>query len=166
MGCLDRHLAPEELGDLSLLEAASTAPLSNAKRRPGESLHSWGERLKAGDKANEKAAKKTTRGGKDVDFEKKHPRTRGGKWTFKSGAAGSEVRGIQRRIGAKVDGKFGQMTRAAVMRFQRRHGLQVDGVVGRQTVAAMRGRKGTVKPGAMTATDRRWLAGHRANRGR
>lgn len=159
-GALAMELDADEIGDLSLLEAAaSKAPLSNAKRRSGESLGSWGKRLKAGDRANERKAK--TRGGKDAEFEKKHPRNRAGEWTVKQGAKGDEVRRIQRRVGAKVDGAFGPKTAAAVRAFQRKHGLKVDGIVGRQTVAAMRGNANAdqITPGALTAKDRRFLSG-------
>lgn len=159
---LDMELADEEVGDLSkLTEAAAPVRTSNAKRRGGESLTSWGKRLQGRDKQIAKNAedrKKTRAGSTDSDFESKHKRARDGKFTFKSGSSGDEVQGIQRRVGGtKVDGKFGGKTAAAVRRFQKRHGLQVDGIVGAQTLAAMRGKKGKVAPGAMTAADRRWL---------
>lgn len=149
---------------VTVLEAATQ--LSNTSRRPGESLTSWGKRLQAGDAAL--AAKAKTRtggkpkapGGAGYD-EAKHPRGRGGKWTVGAGATGAEVRGVQRRVGAKVDGQFGGMTKAAVMSYQRRHGLQVDGVVGAQTVAALRGRRQKAKVGKLTAADMKWLAGNK-----
>lgn len=166
MGLLDTQLQPAEIGDLSLLliESAATVPTSNAPRRPGESLNSWGKRLKAGDNALAAKAKKKSRTGSTAggDFETKHPRGRGGKWTFGHGSTGAEVNGIQHRVGASVNGKFGDQTKKLVMAFQRAHGLQVDGVVGAQTVAAMRGRKGKVAVGAMSAVDRKWLAQHDA----
>lgn len=140
-GALALELSDEDLRDLALLEAPTA-----------------GQRLAM----RAKAPRPKTRGGGDAEFEKKHPRGRGGEWTVKAGAKGAEVRAIQRRVGGtKVDGQFGQMTKAAVMRFQRKHGLQVDGVVGRQTVAAMRGDKDAkkVKPGAMTDKDRSYLSG-------
>ncbi len=92
-------------------------------------------------------------------FEQQHPRGRGGQWTVKQGASGSEVRRIQKRVGAKVDGSFGAKTAAAVRAFQRANGLQVDGVVGRQTMAALRGNRSakTIRPGAMTSGDRSFL---------
>lgn len=102
-------------------------------------------------------------GGRDPDFERKHPRTRGGKFTVKRGDSGEEVRTVQRAIGAKEDGNFGDRTRRAVMAFQRRNGLAVDGVVGRQTAAAIRGRKDAkkVKAGKLSESDREFLRGKR-----
>jgi hypothetical protein len=104
--------------------------------------------------------------------ESKHPRggrgtAAGGKFVAK-GATGTEVRAVQRRVGARVDGSFGDKTKAAVEAYQRKHGLTVDGVVGRQTLAALRGRKDAkrVKTGALTAADRSFLAGHVRGRGR
>jgi len=95
---------------------------------------------------------------------KKHPRGRagtraGGKFVSK-GSGGSAVRAVQRRVGVKVDGKYGSHTARAVRSYQKRHGLKVDGIVGRQTSLALRGhynaaRKAT--PGAMHSIDRRRL---------
>lgn len=175
MGYLDADLGVEDLGDLSLLVRESTGagsrttvPLANLARRPGESLTSWGKRLKAGDAAL--AAKKTssssrTRSGAPASsFNQAHPRGRGGQWIVKSGASGHDARAVQSQVGATVDGQFGGKTRQAVMAFQRKHGLQVDGVVGAQTAAAMRGnaRAAQVKTGAMSAADRRWLLSQHA----
>lgn len=44
-----------------------------------------------------------------------------------------EIRDIQRRVGADVDGRFGPGTAGHVERFQRNHGLAVDGAVGPAT---------------------------------
>jgi peptidoglycan hydrolase-like protein with peptidoglycan-binding domain/adenine/guanine phosphoribosyltransferase-like PRPP-binding protein len=100
-----------------------------------------------------------------------HPRgkkgsTGGGKFVAK-GSSGQEVRAVQRRIGSRVDGTFGDKTRAAVMAFQKRHGLKVDGVVGRQTVAALRGRKDAkrVKVGSLSQADLSFLSGHVRGKG-
>lgn len=144
--------------DVSLLEAASRAPLSNARRRTGESLTSWGRRLKRGDAANARAAR-ASRAPRSGDFESKHPRGPGGRWIVKAGSSGDDVRRIQRKVGATADGAFGSRTRSAVEEFQRKHGLQVDGVVGRQTAAAMRGRRDAarVAPGRLSGSDQRWL---------
>lgn len=166
MTYLEQDLAVAELGDLTALEAASSTPLSNLSRRPGESFTSWGQRLKAGDASlaasqKSKTSRRTRSGGSATAFNQQHPRGRGGQWIYKSGSTGAEVKGIQSKLGAKVDGQYGNLTRQAVMTFQRRHGLKVDGMVGSQTVAAMRGnaRASQVKTGAMSAADRRWLAG-------
>jgi uncharacterized protein YodC (DUF2158 family) len=75
--------------------------------------------------------------------EGKHKRgtgAQGGQFVSK-GASGDSVKGVQKRVGAKTDGKFGNMTAAAVKTFQKRRGLQVDGVVGAQTAAALLGDK-------------------------
>lgn len=155
-------------------EASSAAPMSNVKRLPGESLASWGTRLKAGDKAlaAKQASKKgrskgatsaaKTRSGASAAgqaFEKLHPRGRGGVWIVKGGDSGAATSAVQQKVGAKVDGQFGSQTTAAVKRFQRQHGLQVDGQVGAQTIAAMKGQRNAaqVKIGAMSAADRTWL---------
>jgi peptidoglycan hydrolase-like protein with peptidoglycan-binding domain len=163
---LRQELRPDEVGDLSVLEASSPAPEANLPRRPGESLGSWGKRLKAGDAslaAKQKKGQRTRSGGSATAFSQAHPRGRGGQWIFKQGASGAEVKAIQSRVGVKTDGSYGKLTTQAVMAFQRRHGLQVDGRVGAQTVAAMRGkqRAAQVKAGAMSAADRQWLLRHR-----
>lgn len=49
------------------------------------------------------------------------------------GDRGPAVRDAQRRLGVKVDGKFGARTEAAVVEFQRRQGLAPDGVLGQRT---------------------------------
>lgn len=111
-------------------------------------------------------------GARDSDFESKHPRggkgsPTGGKFVAK-GSSGTEVRAVQRRVGARVDGEFGNLTEQAVRRFQQQHGLKVDGIIGRQTVAALRGRKDAkrVKVGALSDADRSFLTGHVRGKGR
>lgn len=111
-------------------------------------------------------------GAPNASFETLHPRggkgsPTGGKFIAK-GSSGTEVRAVQRRVGARVDGQFGNQTKAAVEQFQRQHGLQVDGIIGRQTLAAFRGRKDAkrVKVGALSAADRSFLTGHVRGRGR
>lgn len=165
MGYLDAEIKPDELGDLSVLEASATPPLSNLARRAGESLSSWGKRLKAGDAGL--AAKQTSRtrsGAPATAFNQSHPRGRGGQWIVKSGSSAHDVRAVQSQVGASIDGKYGNQTTAAVKAFQRKHGLQVDGVVGAQTIAAMQGRAraAQVKAGAMSAANRRWLLSQHA----
>jgi peptidoglycan hydrolase-like protein with peptidoglycan-binding domain/DNA invertase Pin-like site-specific DNA recombinase len=68
---------------------------------------------------------------------------------------GSErVRTLQRRLRragerpGPIDGRFGPLTEAAVLRFQRREGLAVDGVVGPLTAAAIRRAAVLIAPGA------------------
>lgn len=46
---------------------------------------------------------------------------------------GEDVKAIQSKVGTKVDGLFGPLTRAAVIKYQKAHGLKVDGYVGPQT---------------------------------
>lgn len=59
------------------------------------------------------------------------------------GAKGNGVKWVQwhlNQYGEKltVDGAFGVLTKAAVLRFQKKHGLAVDGIVGVKTRAALR----------------------------
>lgn len=101
-----------------------------------------------------------------------HPR--GGKGTaaggkfVAAGSTGTPTRGVQRRVGARVDGKFGDQTKAKVEAFQKAHGLTVDGIVGRQTVAALRGRKDAkrVAVGGLSSADIAYLTGHVRGNGR
>ena len=58
--------------------------------------------------------------------------------TLRRGAEGKLVKEIQKGVDAKVDGKFGPKTEAAVRAFQRDRGLVPDGIVGPQTWAALR----------------------------
>lgn len=52
---------------------------------------------------------------------------------LKFGDKGSDVRALQVKLGAAVDGDFGKSTKAAVIEFQKANGLTVDGVVGKNT---------------------------------
>ncbi len=62
------------------------------------------------------------------------------------------VRGLQwllERAGdspGSIDGRFGPLTEAAVMRFQAAHGLHVDGIAGPVTIAALAPRRPRVLP--------------------
>lgn len=61
----------------------------------------------------------------------------------KMGSRGDEVRQVQTRLtelgyfSGKIDGIFGEQTRAAVVRFQKAKGLSADGIAGPQTLAAL-----------------------------
>src|SRR3989339_1541758 len=59
--------------------------------------------------------------------------------TLRAGSVGAEVSCLQTIIGATADGKFGPMTKAAVMAWQAGHGLVADGVVGAMSRAALMG---------------------------
>lgn len=102
-------------------------------------------RQQAGPPAPRMGKKPTAKGrnGQTLFDESKHPRAgagrTGGGQFIKSGAQGPEVKGIQRQVGVKADGKFGPQTKKAVEGFQQEKGLNVDGAVGAQTAAAMRG---------------------------
>jgi peptidoglycan hydrolase-like protein with peptidoglycan-binding domain/DNA invertase Pin-like site-specific DNA recombinase len=70
-------------------------------------------------------------------------------------ANGSDaVRAVQRRLEltgehpGPLDGKFGPLTQAAVIRFQNREGLVADGVVGPQTHSALTRAEAVLAPGA------------------
>jgi peptidoglycan hydrolase-like protein with peptidoglycan-binding domain len=90
------------------------------------------------------------RNGQAVFDESKHPRAGKGQPTggqfIRKGATGSEVKGIQRALGIKADGKFGNKTKSRVEEFQRNHGLTVDGVVGAQTAGALHGTEAVPGP--------------------
>lgn len=63
--------------------------------------------------------------------------------SLKVGSSGSVVSQAQQRMKnwgyyyGSVDGKFGPLTRDAVVRFQQKNGLAVDGIIGQQTAAAL-----------------------------
>lgn len=67
---------------------------------------------------------------------KKTPRFTG---DLRKGSKGTAVRHVQRKIGATVDGDFGNATHKAVVAWQIQNGLKPDGVVGAQTWAKMFG---------------------------
>jgi peptidoglycan hydrolase-like protein with peptidoglycan-binding domain len=56
------------------------------------------------------------------------------------GARGTAVRLVQHALGVRpANGRFGPLTRAAVLRFQRAHRLATDGVIGPRTWRALAG---------------------------
>lgn len=57
--------------------------------------------------------------------------------TLAKGDKGEDVRDLQTLLCVQVDGRFGPMTEAGVIRFQQRVGLTADGVVGPKTWAAL-----------------------------
>lgn len=59
--------------------------------------------------------------------------------TLKLGSSGPDVVTLQTKLAISADGKFGPMTKAAVMAFQSANGLVADGVVGTKTWAALMG---------------------------
>ena len=68
----------------------------------------------------------------------------GGNYTaLRSGSSGSRVRALQqalialRYLTGSADGKFGSMTRTAVLRFQRASGLAADGIAGKKTLSQL-----------------------------
>lgn len=70
---------------------------------------------------------------------------------LQSGSRGALVRSLQELLNAKgaqldVDGIFGPLTRAAVIRYQRANGLGVDGLVGPETATHLSGGQGVDMP--------------------
>src|SRR3989344_3266398 len=59
--------------------------------------------------------------------------------TLRVGSVGVQVQCLQTIVGASADGKFGPLTKAAVMAWQSGHGLGGAGVVGPLTRAALAG---------------------------
>lgn len=65
------------------------------------------------------------------------------KTLIKYGSSGNGVRWVQWRLNQtgeklKVDGSFGTLTKAAVLKFQKSHSLAVDGIVGSKTRAKLK----------------------------
>lgn len=57
--------------------------------------------------------------------------------TLRVGAVGAEVACLQEKVGASADGKFGPLTKLAVVNFQFNKGLVADGIVGPLTRTAL-----------------------------
>lgn len=58
-----------------------------------------------------------------------------GRWRWM--IRGDDVRFVQQKVGAGIDGKFGTETKRLVRAFQAREGLTPDGIVGPQTTRAL-----------------------------
>lgn len=56
---------------------------------------------------------------------------------IKKGHRGDEVKQIQKALGLKSDGIFGEKTENAVIKFQKENGLYPDGIVGKKTLNAL-----------------------------
>ncbi len=57
--------------------------------------------------------------------------------TLRVGSAGEQVKCLQAQVGAMADGRFGPLTKAAVVSFQLKNGLVGDGIVGPMTRMAL-----------------------------
>jgi len=53
--------------------------------------------------------------------------------TLKFGDKGLDVKMLQTKLGILADGKFGNNTKIAVIKFQKLNGLSTDGIVGPKT---------------------------------
>jgi len=150
-----------ETGDLGALVETRANPGVTRWGTPMRPENMPGNRRPGSSGSRSSGARTRRRGSaaSNPQFEREHPRGRDGRWVLKQGSTGEEVRVVQRRLGVQADGRFGALTRRAVMDFQRRHGLRVDGIVGRQTIAALRGDRNAqrVAPGAATRQDVQWL---------
>ncbi|HEV2791852.1 MAG TPA: peptidoglycan-binding domain-containing protein, partial [Solirubrobacterales bacterium] len=152
------HVATEELGQPLVERLVEEDDTIFAEARQLLEVASWMIPAAAKRKGFKPLDPEKKKGSKDTDFEKKHPRGKGaeGGQFVRKGASNQATAGVQRKLGGKVDGVFGQATKKLVERFQRKHGLVVDGVVGAQTAAALLG-KGKQKPGAMPTSARKAL---------
>ncbi len=75
--------------------------------------------------------------------------------TLRVGSVGLQVQCLQGILGVTADGKFGPITRAAVVAWQRAHGLVADGIVGPITRAALMAQgavSGNFPPGCTSAS--------------
>lgn len=57
--------------------------------------------------------------------------------TLRKGSKGNDVKKLQKEVGTKADGIFGNNTRTAVIKFQKNNKLTVDGIVGKNTAHAL-----------------------------
>ena len=56
---------------------------------------------------------------------------------LKKGCKGNDVKELQKKVGTKVDGIFGNNTKSAVKKFQKSKKLAQDGIVGKNTAHAL-----------------------------
>ncbi len=74
--------------------------------------------------------------------------------TLRAGLSGNDVACLQSRLGISADGRFGPMTKAAVLAWQRNAGLVADGIFGvksRATFIAYGGMFGSLAEGCISA---------------
>lgn len=64
-----------------------------------------------------------------IDFTNKYNLTR----TLKKGCKGNDVKELQKKLGIKADGIFGNQTKTAVKKFQKANKIFADGIVGKNT---------------------------------
>lgn len=57
--------------------------------------------------------------------------------TLRKGSKGNDVKKLQKEVGTKADGIFGNNTRTAVIKFQKSKKLSADGIVGKNTAHAL-----------------------------
>lgn len=57
--------------------------------------------------------------------------------TLRKGSKGNDVKKLQKEVGTKADGIFGNNTRTAVIKFQKNNKLTADGIVGKNTAHAL-----------------------------
>lgn len=57
--------------------------------------------------------------------------------TLRKGSKGNDVKKLQKEVGTKADGIFGNNTRTAVIKFQKNNKLTADGLVGKNTAHAL-----------------------------
>lgn len=57
--------------------------------------------------------------------------------TLRKGSKGNDVKKLQKEVGTKADGIFGNNTRIAVIKFQKNNKLTADGIVGKNTAHAL-----------------------------
>lgn len=77
------------------------------------------------------------------------------------GDSGAWVEKLQKALGVKVDGDFGEDTEAAVRTYQATRGLKVDGLVGRDTWAALMTGAPATQPATTASGKGSWYSQYR-----